>query len=1034
MENTIPDWLLSDIKNGNTILFLGAGATIGASSTTGQDPVNGNQLRDILCDEYLGGELKDKSLSRVAELAKNGVGLKRVQQKITSLFSHLAPAPFHIKIPTFKWQAIFTTNYDTIIEKSYEQQKSSLQKPLVLAKNTSNLEKKLSAGGVVPIIKLHGCINHDNDDEIPFILASEEYAKHRNNRDQLFSLLSEWGRDYSIIFCGYDIEDPNIQQILFDLGDNSISRPSYVVARPGLHSAEISYWKSRRFIVFNDSFEKLIEYLDQNIDAEKRKLSMARNSGGISLNNGLDKLDKDTQDYINENVDYIYKALPCNKVPPEKFYRGLDDSWGAFSEDLDSHRNITDQLLIDIALDEKPDKPELYLLKGYAGSGKTVILKRFSWSSAHDYQRKILYIRPGSFVNPLLLINACEAIEDPIVVVDELYQNIEEINELIRLAEAKKTNIQVLTSARSNEWNIFGENLSSPIKAEYEVGHLTHHEIETLISKLKEKKQLEQNLLTEERVKELFTKFAHNLLLVGLYEAIDNGSLSDIVLDEYEKISSEEAKMIYRDIATLNQFRVPVRAGLISRINNINFTEFSQKLILPLEKVVKVEFSSKHRDHIYETRHPIIAENLFMQVFNEEEKKSSQIVRVIKSLNPAFQSDEEAISQLIRGKTLSQSFRNKHFVKNIYDAALENPLIEKSYIYHQMAVFELRHAGCDLSAAYSYICTSEDNAEEGRVSSAILHTKANIFRRRANASQLPPEKDKFRNEAKTILKGIINSRFGSPSISLLSNIYTDEISDELSKENSSESLIQELIKIVQDLIESGSQRFPSDQHIDEAEANLNKALGKDKKAIDIMERAVSKSGHEPSVTMRYTKLLKKAAPDQTDKIENFLKQSLSHYPMNKLINFELGHFYSKFDEEEKIKLSETHFKRSYSEGDERYLARFWHARQLYLLEKKEEAKSIFDYLSVARVSPEKKYEIVAPIKESGRTTFFPGSIHSTHDSFLFVQIDNLNDLIFCHHSIIKNCDKSKIAKGEKVKCEVGFNFKGPAVKNITFTR
>jgi hypothetical protein len=109
-------WLLEKLQNGECILFLGAGAMFGSKGLKGEMPLNGLQLRDLISDKFLGGRHKDKPLPRVAEFAKYESSLPDVQTYIRELFYPLNPAPFHKLIPTFRWHAIVTTNYDLIIE------------------------------------------------------------------------------------------------------------------------------------------------------------------------------------------------------------------------------------------------------------------------------------------------------------------------------------------------------------------------------------------------------------------------------------------------------------------------------------------------------------------------------------------------------------------------------------------------------------------------------------------------------------------------------------------------------------------------------------------------------------------------------------------------------------------------------------------------------------------------------------------------------------------------------------------------------
>ena len=50
----------------------------------------------------------------VADYARHEASLGKVQALIRSIFLELKPADFHLKIPTFRWRAIVTTNYDLV--------------------------------------------------------------------------------------------------------------------------------------------------------------------------------------------------------------------------------------------------------------------------------------------------------------------------------------------------------------------------------------------------------------------------------------------------------------------------------------------------------------------------------------------------------------------------------------------------------------------------------------------------------------------------------------------------------------------------------------------------------------------------------------------------------------------------------------------------------------------------------------------------------------------------------------------------------
>lgn len=120
MNNLEPNsWSMSQIREGKAILFLGNGATLGAVTSDGHSAPTSEQLRNLLSDTFLGGEKKESALAVVSDYANSMSSLQSVQAVIREQFVDLQPALFHSIIPRFRWRAIFTTNFDLVIERAY---------------------------------------------------------------------------------------------------------------------------------------------------------------------------------------------------------------------------------------------------------------------------------------------------------------------------------------------------------------------------------------------------------------------------------------------------------------------------------------------------------------------------------------------------------------------------------------------------------------------------------------------------------------------------------------------------------------------------------------------------------------------------------------------------------------------------------------------------------------------------------------------------------------------------------------------------
>ena len=205
----LPPGLITDAKSGRIMLFLGAGASVGARDPQGRGPLLGNELRDLLVSEYLTPDLATRSLAFVAELAISERSLPEVQDFVASRFKELEPAEFHLALTTFKWRAIVTTNYDRVVEKAYDHSEKSAQEPIPILSNEDRVDEKLRGDSTVALLKLHGCVTITHREDLPLILTVDQYGTHRDNREDVFDRFEGWAREYPVVFIGHSLEDPD---------------------------------------------------------------------------------------------------------------------------------------------------------------------------------------------------------------------------------------------------------------------------------------------------------------------------------------------------------------------------------------------------------------------------------------------------------------------------------------------------------------------------------------------------------------------------------------------------------------------------------------------------------------------------------------------------------------------------------------------------------------------------------------------------------------------------------------------------------
>lgn len=171
-------------------------------------------------------------------------------------------------IPHFK--TIITTNYDSLFEDAYKN-KAQL---IFNSKHIPYIDNKK-----VQIFKVHGCLSEPDS----IILTKSDYNnffKDNYDANTYWSVIRERLATNSVLFLGYNIEDPNIS-VIFDRITDSLSdnkKESFLVA-PNLPEHKIGYLSKKGIHYINSKAEDIIEdlllHLKENIisDLENSKIS-----------------------------------------------------------------------------------------------------------------------------------------------------------------------------------------------------------------------------------------------------------------------------------------------------------------------------------------------------------------------------------------------------------------------------------------------------------------------------------------------------------------------------------------------------------------------------------------------------------------------------------------------------------------------------------------------------------------------------------------------------------------------------------------
>jgi SpoVK/Ycf46/Vps4 family AAA+-type ATPase len=129
----------------------------------------------------------------------------------------------------------------------------------------------------------------------------------------------------------------------------------------------------------NKDFHKIFEKATINLEEHKPSQSL------ISV--------------LENDVEYIHENLTSTTTDPKEFYKGYFINWDPIIKEYDSKRTISDNILYEVFLkDEAKDKGnfQFYMLLGYAGSGKSVTLKRIAWEASTQLNKICIFYKSNT--------------------------------------------------------------------------------------------------------------------------------------------------------------------------------------------------------------------------------------------------------------------------------------------------------------------------------------------------------------------------------------------------------------------------------------------------------------------------------------------------------------------------------------------------------------------------------------------------------------------------------------------------------------
>lgn len=268
LENLIANWELYKDK---IILFLGAGASIGAKDKSGKPFPSAYDLRNELWYKFMNPRPDFKpehlglmGLEEAATLCQMRANRRSVEEFIAERFESNDPLWQHTTLPFLKPKAVFTTNYDTLIEKGWQASNAArVAGNYVPVSGLSAHNRNL-----IPIFKPHGSIEfpHEEVSAGGIVISRFDYYDMIKLRQVMLEKFMETLRNHCVLFIGYSFQDMDIAAHLYELRKNNKAPKWYAIFPRDDHDVRNMFLQKYDTLQINRRFHDFMHDLDQRVD------------------------------------------------------------------------------------------------------------------------------------------------------------------------------------------------------------------------------------------------------------------------------------------------------------------------------------------------------------------------------------------------------------------------------------------------------------------------------------------------------------------------------------------------------------------------------------------------------------------------------------------------------------------------------------------------------------------------------------------------------------------------------------------------
>lgn len=526
------------------------------------------------------------------------------------------------------WTAIYTTNYDHIIERACK----SISKEVVVVRSNYDY-RLLEANDSLPILKIHGCLSQDIIDGhlSRIVITEEDYELTSEYREVLFRRLEFELQTRDVVIIGHSLRDAHIKQYVLKAAEikHNKGAPGRVILIVYERDDDRAQLIERKgIIVCAASLEELTESIARASETASKPVAPISTDGLLGHRQAICTLIPSEE--ITKSSDH------------KRLFHGGEATYADIEKGLTFARSMEDRYVDGLASGNNI----FGVITGVAGVGKTTLARRImhrfanmgipAWEWRKEFAfRAVEWLKTDSLLQGQGKIG--------VLFIDECLPVLRQVNELCsRLTRHGKPALRVIITANHAQWT---PRIKAPEIFRFGVidklSQLDEPEISRLVSLLDTRQEIRDlvparfsSMTPTARVEQLRRRCRADMF-VCLKHVFSYQSLDQILLSEYAGLDLTQQE-IYRLVSFLEASCGSVHRQLILRLIDISATTVKSRL-KELDGLVD-EYDVDPESGLYgwRTRHIVVAQTISQYKYADDSEIADTLERIITNINPTM--------------------------------------------------------------------------------------------------------------------------------------------------------------------------------------------------------------------------------------------------------------------------------------------------------------------------------------------------------------------------------------------------------------